>query len=181
MTIEKFINYLPLANPILIFAGWWFIRKNAKIFAARTEANSIAKEIQQITDDISVISRKYWLDDKHDNHTFEIIVLAALDRLKTKIEILKNYGIVINDSDYISYRRTLTLVERTETSSKYNCNIAFSEILKQTTLLNNHIDELISRTNINNSVSFYQNIPFISGLLLGVIFSFIYLIAIVVN
>lgn len=182
MTLKAFLLYLPFANPVLIFAGWWFIRKNAKIFAARTEANSIAKDIQQITNDIGDISKEYWLSDKFENkYSYEIIILAALDRLKTKIEVFKNYGIIINNTAFIKYRRTLTLDGRSESSTQESRNKSFSNILKQTTLLNNHIDELISRTNIDSSQSFYKNFALLLGIFVGVILSFFYLLIFVVS
>lgn len=175
---EKFIiqGVFSIIAIFLVIFGWVFLRKNANLFAKRTELNASAKDMSEIINRIVAISEDYWLVHnakcKYDNFVYESLIMNQISRLLQKENNLKKYGVSLSAKSIIQLRQSLTLKQKDNTTQNKQI---FSEILSISSKLQNEIDQKILNSNIGK-VSFFHKYVELKGILTGFIIVNIYLL-----
>ncbi|MEL0634660.1 hypothetical protein V6237_17965 [Pseudoalteromonas carrageenovora] len=153
----------------LVILGWVFLRKNASLFAKRSELNSSAKDMSEIINKIIDISEDYWLVHtakcKYDNFVYESLIMNKIGRLLQKENNLKKYGVSLSAKSIIQLRQSLTLNQKDNTT--LNKHI-FSQILSTSSKLQNEIDQKVLTSNIGK-INFFHEYVGLKGLLTGLI------------
>jgi hypothetical protein len=153
----------------LVLAGWFFLRRNAHVFAKRSEMNNAGKEISALIDKIASVADDYWLSkeesQKYNEYLYQALTNSFLERLLEKETILRKYGVFIEIQTLVTYRQSLTLNSK---STPIENNKAFANVIQQSTLLHTQIEKQINNANLKG---FFQSIidlhPTKMGIILG--------------
>lgn len=115
-------NLISIASVILIIIGWRIIYKNAKKISTRSETKSIVDDSVRIISDLENTTLEYWLSgrkERKDNGVFVLLVSAKIETLSSKVEILRNRGLLVSKEDLASLSTYITLdSEKVDTFSE---------------------------------------------------------------
>lgn len=105
-------NLISIASVMLIIYGWKIIYNNAKKISTRSETKSIVDDSVRIISDLENTTLEYWLTgrkERTDTGVFVLLVSAKIETLSSKIEILRNRGLLVSKDDLAKMSTYITL------------------------------------------------------------------------
>ncbi|CAI0693379.1 Uncharacterised protein [Serratia fonticola] len=104
-------NWITLLSPIITTVGWLIAYRLAKISSTRTESKGLIDSSITLIDLICEKSSSFYMDKKQPplaKKQFEKMALSKITFLYKKLELLKNRGIIINESDFSDLHEFVT-------------------------------------------------------------------------